>query len=611
MGQWAHVGSFEASRFLRAIGRLAPGFSLGAASAAAEPLVRRLESPERRSARLISLVDDQIGRAARPLWLMLAGAGLLLLLACSNVAGLLLGEGRVRRHEIAVRLALGGSRCRLLRQLAIENLLLAAAAGTAGLMLAVWLTPSLVAVAPDRLPGIDAVGVDFRIAAFALCLSLATTLLFGLAPAISLSAIRPAEALSDGRRESTPGGRRGQLAIVAAQFGLALVLLVCTSLFGETMMRLASQPLGFDSSDLAVASIRLTQYPHAAARPKIRPPLTAEAVPRLREEADRYIASGWIHTAGVIARLSALPGVVAVAGVGTAPFSGGLNQARIRAYGRPQEDAQSVHQQIVTEGYFKTMGMPILRGRGFDLSDRQGAFAAVVSRELERRFFAGSAVGQRLVEWETVYDVVGVVSNAKQREFTDKDLATFYLLDRQFGSVNHFIVRTSGDATAVIPLVRQTVWNYDKSMVSTSTATMDQLLAESISQQRFRALLSAVFSGAALVLAAIGLYGLAARRVAERRREIGIRVALGASPRDVRALVLHDAQVIVGLGVIGGLPAALAASQITRSFLFGVSPTAPHVFLIASGVLAVIAIVATLVPAHRASHIHPMLALRE
>jgi predicted permease len=469
-------------------------------------------------------------------------------------------------------------------------------------------------MAPLQLAGAESAGVSFGITLFALGLGTATALLFGLAPALALTSTRPADALSWGSRETTTRGAGGQRSIVALQFALSIVLLVVANLFMETLMHLRAQPLGFDPARMAVVSVAQTTFPRPTfpsdnrSLPRFRSPAEVAAA---RKAATEYLLAGWIHTRGALERLTALPGIVAAAGVGTAPFTGRLDQARIRAYGKPTEENRPAHRQVVTLDYFSTMGMRILRGRNFDMSDRQGASVAIVSRELERLIFAGNAVGNRLVHGDIGYDIVGVVPNARQRDYSEDDLPAFYVLDRQFGCINHFLLRASGDATAVLPMVRQTIREYDPRMVVTSATTMDELLSQSIAEERFRAMLTAVFGGAALLLSAIGIYSLAARRVSERKREIGVRVAIGACPRDVRALVLRDAWVTVALGVLAGIPTAYAASLVTHSLLFGVSPTAPHVFLTALAVLALVATLAMLLPAHRASHLDPTLTLRE
>ena len=477
-------------------------------------------------------------------------------------------------------------------------------AAVSGLVLAAWLTPVLVAMGPVRLPGLEDVGINLRVAGFAMGLGLLTTLAFGLGPAAVLVSTRAAETLSDGGWNATPGGRFRHRAMIAAQVGLTLVLLVAASLFGETMFRLRSQPLGFDPAGLAVVHLRFTQRPDWWRSPP--------ALSRAGVEQDVQDRRALLYTTGLIERLSALPGVIAAAGMEMAPFGGEWRILNVRAPGRSEDEEQSVQLHLVTEGYFQTMGLPVLQGRSFEPSDLEStAVVAVVSQEFERRVLDGAAIGRQFMTRSTTYRVIGVVPNAKQREFYEEGLATFYAVPRGVGAIRNLMVRMSGDTVELIPLVRQTIQDYDSNLVITSTTMMEEVLAASLEEERFRAVLSAVFGGVALVLAATGLFGLAARNVAERRREIGVRMALGARPHDVRVLVLRDAWMTLGLGLMAGLPAAYGASQVMRSLLFGVSPTAPHVFLGAMGVLATVALVATLLPAQRASRIDPMLALRE
>jgi predicted permease len=612
-----------------AMARLAPGLSIQAGLAAAEPIVRGDESPDRRTARLVPVSEDLLGSARRPLWLLFGGAGLLLLVACANVAGLLVTDARTRRHEIAIRTSLGCSRLRVLRQLTIENLLLAILAASAGLALAVWLTPMLVALAPARLPGLTTVAIDLRVAAFAIGVGVMTVLVFGTGPAMTLSATKPTALTADSRFATSrhPAAHR---AIVAGELGLALVLLVCASLFGETLLRLTSQPLGFDPRGLAVVSVEAMDLPFEVQVPTVA---QYQAMSRAERVAHhdahfRRLQMTWTHTAELLDRLEALPGVTSTAAQGwNLPFGGTtMSTSPVRAEGTPHDNAQSILFQVVTMGYFKTMGTPVLRGRPFTSADRSdpvpidaprgiGSTPVVVSQELERRLLGGDGVGRRLVSdspgGRTTYDVIGVVSSARHRAFTEDEPLRLYVLDTSILTIHHLLVRTSGDAAAILPAVRQTIRDYDPSMVVTSTTTMEELVGETIAHERFRARLSAAFGGAALLLAAVGIYSLAARRVAERRREIGVRVALGAGPAHVRRLVVRETLLAIVVGLALGLPAALAASQLTSALLFEVSPTSPRVFAAAAFVLTLTAILATVLPAARASRIDPMRVLRE
>jgi putative ABC transport system permease protein len=593
-----------------AIARLAPNASHEAAESRAAAVASSLPHSEPTSVRLVPLAQEQLGDAGRPLWLLFAGAGFLLLIACSNVAGLLLGEGRVRRQELAIRAAIGGSRLRILQQLTVEHLVLACAGSIAGVLLAIWFTQLLVAAAPARLPRLDTVTVNVRAVAFGLGLGFSTLLLFGLLPAFALSRTRATEALAIAGR--TVGSRRhlGHHFAVAAQMALALVLLVGASLLGETVLRLTGQPLGFEPQNLVVVATTFTG-----------PPTPPGAI-RTREDRlninQIMNAAATARTVTVLERLTSLPGVVAVAGANATPFSGLRSTVEVSFEGWPDAERHRVARQSVTEGYFDTMRMPILDGRGFGPSDQYGSHAAVVTQAFARQFFGGDALGRRFSNrWGeqpdnvSRYEVVGIVPDVKHRSFADEDAVLFYHLDRQGGRTTHFVVRTAGDAAAMIPSLRRAIHELNPQMVVTETTTMEQTLAASIDEERFRAAMSVLFGAAALMLAAVGLYGLATRRVAERRHEIGVRVAMGATPGDVRSLVFRDGLAIVFIGLLIGLPGAYAASQATQAFLFGVSPTAPHVFGLSVTVLGATALVAMLLPALRASRTDPSVVLRE
>jgi len=597
----------------RAVARLAHSVSFEAAAAEAASLVRASDPDEPAGARLVPLAEEQLGASARPLWLLFGGAGLLLLVACANVAGLLIGEGRARRHEIAIRLALGVSGGRVVRQLVAEHLILAMAGAATGLVLAAWLTQSLVAIAPEQLPRIETVDTNWRVAGFALGAGGLMLLVFGLAPAFSLARTRASAMLVEGGRQATLDRQPVQRGIVVGEVALALVLVVGAGLLGETMFRLLARPLGFDPTNLAVVSTRYMGPRYGGESNAIMRRAVQTLQPAdFRELQSRLaVAEATARTGEMLARLSALPGVADVAGAYAPPFVASPVRLRVRLEGWPPDREELVQRHVVTERFFQTMRLPILEGRGFRSDDRpDGPLVAVASREFERRLFPDGAVGRRFFSGRTAYDVIGVVPDVKQRAFSDDAQPLFYALDRTSAPF-HLIVRASTDASAVLPSIRQAIADVNPQMVVTATQTMDGLLAGTIAEERFRAMLSAGFAGTALVLAAVGLYGVAARRVAERRRELGVRVALGARPANLRALVLRDASLTVGLGLAIGLPAAFAASQVTRAFLFGVSPTAPHVFVVASVVLAAAALAATILPARRASRVDPMLALRD
>jgi hypothetical protein len=307
--------------------------------------------------------------------------------------------------------------------------------------------------------------------------------------------------------------------------------------------------------------------------------------------------------------------VTQAAGTSAVPFLSSPDRRQVALEGHAPGEQLEALWQSVTANYFTTMGIPLVSGRGFDSSDVAGTYSAVVSAEFERRFFPEGAIGRRF-SIGTHFDpskatrIVGVVANVKRQDPTDDERPSYYLYDRQGGTPNHFLVRGAGDSSSLLPSVRRALASASTQLAVTSMATMESRVGLSIGEERFRATLSGMFGAAALVLAAVGLYGLAARRIADRRREFGVRVALGARPADVRRLVVRDALGIVSIGLGVGLPAAAATAQAARGLLFGVSATAPNVFAIAVVLLAVVVVSATILPARRAGRTDPLAVLR-
>ena len=400
----------------RAIARLADGASLESAQVEAEGHIRALQRKEVTTIRLTPLIDEQLGQAAKPLWMLFAGAGLLLLVACSNVAGLLLGDARARRQEIGVRIALGGGRARVVRQLFVEHGLLAVLGSAAGVVLAMSLTGAIVAIAPEGLPRIDTVAVDLRIALMAMGLGCLTVIVFGVAPALSLARTPAAQVLAEGGRDGSSRRFIGHRLVVAAQIAIAIVLLAGTALFGETIFRLSAQPLGFDPANLALVSTSFTgtDYPDRAAV------MAARGQPNFRDilEQQRTLA-GSSRSAQVVDRLLAIPGVTHVAASFAVPLFRPPSPVMLKT-GSQANEQQRVLLQTVSDDYFATMGMAVLKGRSFNVSDHPGdVFAAVISRDFEKRFFEQGAVGRRMVveTGRTVtFEVIGVVPETRRRD---------------------------------------------------------------------------------------------------------------------------------------------------------------------------------------------------
>jgi putative ABC transport system permease protein len=628
VGISAAVNRQYPSATLRLLARLAPAASLEAADSLAASTAAATHTLEPTSARLVPLVEEYLGGSARSLWLLFGGAGLLLLVACANVAGLLLGEARVRRHEIAVRGALGGSRGRLVRQLLVEYTLMAACGAALGLAFAYWMLGAIVAIAPEGLPRLNTVAIDLRVIGFAFGAGLLTLLTFGIAPAFSLAHTPVARVLAEGGRDGVVTRLLGQRAVVVAEIALALVLLTGAQLFAETVVRLTAQPLGFTSDGLAVLATTFTGSPTGdpvQLRAALGPLLGPGQAYRGREIYERLLLdTATMRTDRVVERIAAVPGVTTVAGASAMPFFGNPSRIPVVLDQQPNTERHDALQHGVTGDYFDVMGMRLLDGRTFTPADlrfvdpRTSEVPAVVSAEFQKQFFPDGAIDRRFrhvyggsYELSAHYRVVGVVGDVKRQDFADDVRPTFYVSYRQGSGASHFLVRSDADVMALMPRIRQAIADVTPELVVTAAVSMEDRVALSVTEERFRATLSTLFGAAALVLAAVGLYGLVTRRAADRRREFAVRVSLGARPADVRRLVFRDATLVIAVGVLIGLPSAYAAAQVTRTLLFGVTPSSPHVFAMVAGLLGVVTLLATVLPAHRAGRADPIVALKE
>jgi predicted permease len=586
----------------RVFARVADGVTVEQAATGVAAVLNGGQGRNQRTSRLVTIPDDHLGRARAPLYMLFAASLLLLLIACANVAGLLLGDVGARHHEVAVRRALGGGRWRVARQMLTESAVLAIGGGVAGLVAAWWITPLLVALAPARLPRIDSVGLDARVLTFAVMLSAAITLLCGVAPALAGASFSPIDALRSSRGLARFRSRSQRL-IVSCQVALAVVLLAGAALLGETVVRLTSQPVGFDDRGLLAVGVVPRQRPLFSDMPR-----RAQVVGEL------------------LARMRALPGVESAASTASPPFGTSYGSNSIEVSGRPGESL-SAQRHIVSEGFFHTMGMPMLRGREFELSDAARQIfnptlpgeesadslgVAIVSRELERRYFGGNATGQRIRFNRMWLDVIGVAPDAKSRQYTDETAPAFYLYSTQmpYIVVNQFVVRASGDPLLLVPSLREMVTSADSQLAVTYIDSMRTMMARTVANERYRARLSSAFGAAALLLAAIGLFGLLSRAVNERRRELGVRMAVGARPSNIIRLILREGATLVAGGLLVGIPAALVSARLIESQLYGVSASDPNTFVLVAIVLSTTALVAMLLPAVRASRLDPVATLR-
>jgi len=550
------------------------------------------------------LHDSVVGKV-RPTLLMLLGAvGFVLLIACANVANLLLVRAAARQREIAVRAALGAGRLRLIRQLLTESSLLALLGGAFGLWLAYGAVQVLIALNPPNVPRLAQINLDGRALAFTFLMTLLVGLLFGLAPALHASKPDIQQTLKEGFAQSS--GRRWlpwvglpsfglREALVVAQTALALVLLVGAGLLIKSFVKLQQVELGFEPHNVIV----LTLTPPFNQLPK-----RASAIPYYQRLLDE---------------LKTVPGVNTVALGTAAPTEGAYMNSSIVVAGRPapvERDAQQTFVNVVSPDYFRALGSPLKQGRLFTDADNESApSVAVINETLARAYFPGeSPIGQRIAlrgapnEWR---EIVGIVADINQFGLEKEHKPTFYAPFRQEDAVAlNLVVRTAADPAALLPALRARILAADKFTAITRVRTLEELVSASIAQPRFYALLLALFAGIALTLAVIGIYGVMAYSVSRRTHEIGIRMALGAEASRIVRMIVGQGILLIGVGVSLGLLAARGLTGVLRDLLFGVQPTDPVTFaLIASG-LTLAALPACWIPARRAARVDPLTALR-
>jgi putative ABC transport system permease protein len=598
--EWGH--------HLRMAGRLRPGVSIERARRDLDAIAhtRVPEFPRAPWASLeqgfiINTLQDEVTRGVKPALLAVLGAVVLLLtIACVNVTNLLLARGAQRRGEFAVRAALGARRLRLARQLLTESLLLAALGGAVGLEVAQFGVNAFVAFGPRELPRVGAIVLNATVFAFALGITTLIGLAVGLIPALYACRTDLRTGILQSSRGSTAGHQWTRRTLVLAQVSLALVLLVCAGLMLHSLERLLAVKPGFDGRHLLTMQVQTSghQFDDLQSAPGVGSDLRRRFFAQALEAVRR------------------VPGVKAAAFTSLLPLSGdqyGMYGAKFEAGGQ-----YNVYRYVVTPGYFETMGIALRRGRLLDEHDVAGAVQAVViSESLARREFPGrDPVGQRVHvgpvnrPW---YNVVGEVGDVKQTSLAVSDPDAVYITSAQSWFADDamsLVVRARGDATALTPTIRKAVWSVDKNQPIVRVATMDSLFAAMASQRRFILMVFEGFALVALLLAATGIYGVLSGSVNERTHEIGIRSALGASRADILAQVLRQGAILTGLGTVIGLAGAVVASQAIVSLLFGVSRLDPITYLAVTALLAGVALVATYIPARRATKVDPMVALR-
>ena len=596
------AGQNRGGRYLGVAARLRADASTRQALAELDTVARRLEQafPDSNGGRGVSvrpLHDATVEAARPPIVVLFVAVTFLLLIAATNVAHLLLPRALARRHEVAVRVALGASRRRVARQLLTEIALLWLLGAAAGVTLAAWLVSLIVAYAPTQVPRLDEVTVDGRVLAFGILSALVAGVAFGLLPALQATRVQPADSLHGGRM---PGLARRRLSgtLVAGEMALALVLLVGAGLVVESLRHLVAEPPGFDPDGLLTAEISLPAKRYAS--PAARAQFYAALVPRL----------------------AALPGVSEAGFVTPLPFSSDSITTRLSVPGRdqsPAEQPRSVY-HAATPRYFRAMRIPLRRGRLLaDEDTREATPVVVVNESFARTVFPGEdpigrriRIGVRTADGDPErFEIVGVVGDVHHGTLGRAMEPELYVPAAQHTwGWGVLALRTRSDPGALAAVVRREVSALDPELAVIATSTMRERLAASLAAPRFVASLLSIFAAVAALLAGIGLYGVLATTIAQRASEIGIRMALGARVADVLRLVVGEAARMAGVGIVVGLLAAAAVTRLMAALLFGVGPRDPLTFAAVTAALFAVALAAALVPAWRAARTSPAVALR-
>jgi predicted permease len=587
------------------IARLRPDVSRDQAQAEVEQLLPefRREYPTHlqageRGMLLVGYQQSVVGDVGKTLWLLFGAVGFVLLIACANVANLLLARASARRGEIAIRIALGASRWRLMRQMLTESWLLALAGSFAGLLVALWGVPALLAFTPRKLPRFQEIGLDHEAVLFAVAASLVTSLLFGIVPAWRATRLDVNEAIKSASSRSTAGrlDSRVRGLLVISEVALSIVLLIGAALLIESFIKLRAVSLGFDPNQVTTAQASLTSQRY------------------------RTTSQVWAFEQQVLDRLSSLPGVVAVATASNVPLERGLRMG-VGIESEGKRVVQTVWVRAISPQYFRALKIPIVSGREFSDADSQTSALVVIANEtLARRFWPDhDAVGEHISRQSNALQIVGVAGDVREMALDQAVEPTIYIpaaqmpdglmaaMNRWF--LTSWIVRATGpvDLTAAL---QQAMKEADPQMPIANVRPMTQVIASSVASQQFILLLMGVFAGLALVLTAVGIYGVLSYQVSQRTNEIGIRMALGAGAGDVLRLIVSQGLRLTLIGVAIGAAAAYGLTRLIAHLLFGVSATDPVTFLVVAVLLTGVALGACFVPARRATKVDPLVALR-
>jgi putative ABC transport system permease protein len=594
-------------QYVSVLGRLKPGVSLRQAQAGMQVVARQLERQYPKTnqgwgVKLVPLNERMFGKIRPTLFILLGAVAFVLLIACANVANLLLARTVVREREFAMRVALGAGHFRILRQLLIESLLLAFLGGALGLLLSFLGVRSLAALGPESIPRLDQVSIDGRVLGFTLLLALLTGLVIGLIPIRKTFRLDLQSMLKDGGGKASGSVRRRHYfgLLVVSEVAVALVLVVGAGLLITSFTRLTSVRPGFQPAHALTLRITLpdAKYP--------QPPYALAFFDALEDQLD------------------AVPGVVAAGATSDLPLTGESASSMFHIQGRPEPPPGQDYQlafHAVTPGYLRAMGIPLLRGRGFNRQDGQGApRVGLVNETMARRFWPGAdPVGQRILlgqttvgrnDWITIIGIVGDVRHLALGTPPQEELLVGARYYEYLPATMSVIVRANGDPVALLPAIKQRIAAIDKDLPIYRVMPLHDLLVKSTAQQRFATLLLAILASIAFLLALVGIYSVISFSVSQRTRELGIRVAFGARERDVLWMVTRQGTLLAVIGVGLGLAAALALTKTLASLLFGVSATDPLIFSTLSLTLIAVAMIASYLPARRAVGTDPMVALR-
>lgn len=588
--------------FLYVFGRLKPDTTLLSAQADLDTITRRLaeqyKEDKGEGVSVQSLQDSFVSDYRPALMILLGAVGLVLLITCANVANLFLGRASSRQREVAVRASLGAGRLRLMRQFLTESLLIGLGGGVVGLVFANWGVSMLVRLLTQSfsIHGTEAIVTNFRVLAFAAAISIMTGWTSGVLPALFASKVNLSEGLKEGSRSVGSGRahKRFRGALVVSEVALALVLLSCAGLLIRSLTLLTRVDSGVRTENVLAIDFSLTtaKYSHTATRAAL--------------------------FSQILQRVEQLPGVESASVVADVPLTQSEDSLGFSIEGVPDPPDRklSVRFNIVGPGYFNTLGIPLTQGRDFADADADGMpMVIVVNQAMARRFWPNqNPIGRRITtDNKTWYSIVGVAGDVRQMGLqadSEPEVYMSYLQDPFQWPFLSLLVRASSNPVKLFPSIEQAVWSVDKNQPLSNPVTLDQARSQSIAQPRIAALLLGLFAGAALLLAAVGLYGVVSHWVAERTHEIGVRMALGARSSDVFVHVVGRGLLLALLGTAFGLAGSLAATRMLASFLFSVRPTDPLTFAAVAFLLICVALVASYFPARRAARIDPMVALR-